>query len=291
MKRSVITVVKGGLGNQMFCYAAARALALRTERELLLDTRTGFRRDGYGRAYRLDRFPITAREAPPELCLGGDFRSPRHKLARAIARIFPPNHRRYIAEKRDAGPEQLLGLSPAPRRIYLNGYWQNEAYFADHAAAIRRELTPPEPADPENQALAARIAAESAPVFLHVRRVRYSPRLDAGYYRAAIERLRAKLPARPRFFLFGDDLDWAQSSLGLAAEECEAVSHNTDDEIADLFLMSRCRHGIAANSSFSWWAAWLVESPEPLVIFPANPGWPMAPAKHWISVANSLETS
>jgi len=290
MKRSVIAVVKGGLGNQMFCYAAARALALRTERELLLDTRTGFRRDGYGRAYRLDRFPIAAREAPPKFCLGSDFRSPRHKLARALARFLPRNQRRYIAEIRDAGPEQLLDLSPTPARIYLNGYWQNEAYFVGHATAIRRELAPPEPADPENQALARRIAAEPAPVFLHVRRQRYSPRLDAGYYRAAIERLRAELPAPPRFFLFGDDLDWARSQLGLSPDECEPITHNTDDETADLFLMSRCRHAIAANSSFSWWAAWLIGSPTPLVIFPANPGWPMAPAKSWIPLPNSLET-
>ncbi len=289
MNPTVIAAVKGGLGNQMFCYAAARALALRTGRDLLLDTLTGFRRDGYGRAYRLDRFPIAAREAPPGLCLGGDFRSPRHKLARAVARFLPKNHRAYIAEKRGSGPGQLTSLAPARRHLYLNGYWQNAAYFADCAATIRRELAPPAPPDPANRTLAGRIAAEPAPVFLHVRRVRYSPRLDAGYYRDAIARLRSELRHRPRFFLFGDDLEWARTRLGLASDESEPVAHNPDDELADLFLMSRCRHAIAANSSFSWWGAWLIPpSPESLVLFPSTPGWPITPAPAWQTLPNSL---
>lgn len=290
MKPVVIAAIKGGLGNQMFCYAAARALALRTNRELLLDTRTGFQRDGYGRAYRLDRFPITAREAPPDLCLGGDFRSPRHRFARAVARFLPPNRRAYLAENRDAGPEQLTSLKPTRPRIYLNGYWQNDACFADHAQTIRRELAPPPPTDPENRSLAARIAAESAPVFLHVRRVRYSPRLDAAYYRSAIARLRSAL-GTPRFFLFGDDPDWARDQLDLAPEEREVVTHNADNELADLFLMSRCRHAIAANSSFSWWGAWLIgKSPDSQILFPATPGWPIVPAAGWQMVPNSLES-
>ncbi len=290
MHPSVIAVIKGGLGNQMFCFAAGRALALRTGRELLLDTRTGFRRDGYGRAYRLDRFPVTAREAPPALRLGDDFRSPRHKLARALSRILPRNHRAYLAEDRNAGPEQLTALAPTRRHIHLNGYWQNEACFADHAETIRRELTPPEPTDPANRSLAGRIASEPNPAFLHVRRIRYSPRLDAGYYRSAIDRLRSALDA-PRFFLFGDDLDWARDQLGLAPGESEPVAHNADDELADLFLMSRCRHAIAANSSFSWWGAWLVKkTPDSRILFPATPGWQMVPAPGWQLVPNSLES-
>lgn len=280
-------MIKGGLGNQMFCYAAGRALALRTGRQLLLDTRTGFRRDTYQRSYRLARLPVTAPEAPACLRLGDNHRCLRHKLARAVNRLLPQNARTYLLENPDAGSDQLTTLAPTRRHLYLNGYWQDEGYFSDHAAPIRAELTPPAPDDPLNRKTAGQIGQVES-VFLHIRRVRYPRRLDAGYYRRSIELIRNKLE-NPHFFLFGDDLDWPRQQLALDPADHTIIDHNTDDEIADLFLMSRCRHAILANSSFSWWGGWLIDHPEKIILTPQNPGWPVRPAATWTRIQNDLE--
>ena len=289
MDRTITTMVKGGLGNQMFCYAAARALALRTGRTLWLDTVSGFRRDGYGRAVQLGRFPVTAGLAPAQLRLGDDPRHQQHRLARALARLLPRDWCRYLAEDPAAGPAQLTALAPRRRHLYLNGYWQDERYFANHAATIRRELSPPAPADAENREIARTIdAAES--VALHVRRLSYSPRLDAGYYDAAIRLVRERIPAA-RFFVFGDDPDWGAGLETLDPSTTTVVRHNPTDEVADLFLMTRCRHAIVANSSFSWWGAWLAAHPHPgqLIIAPARSGWPLGPAAGWATLENDLD--
>jgi len=280
-------MIKGGLGNQMFCYAAGRAFALRTGRELLLDTRTGFRRDTYQRSYRLDRLPIQATEAPAALRLGDDHKCLRHKFARAINRLLPPDRRSYVLEDPDVPTTQLTTLEPTRPHLYLNGYWQKEDYFSDHAAAIRTELTPPAPDDQRNRETAAEIGQTEA-VFLHVRRVRYPRRLDAAYYRRAIEHIREQVDA-PHFFLFGDDLDWPREQFDLDPAGFTVVDHNTEDEIADLSLMSRCRHGILANSSFSWWGGWLIDNPEKVICTPQNPGWPVRPATGWTPIENQLE--
>jgi len=253
--RAVIAIVKGGLGNQMFIYAAARALALRTGRSLWLDSRRGFASDRYGRDFRLDRFDHAAREIPEAWRVAPTLRHPRHKWIRAWSKLLPRDVRAYIAERRGRGADQLTDLRPWRRRVTLLGYWQDEAYFADEAAAIGRELSPPAPIDARNLALGEEIGDESA-VFLHVRRRNYPELLPADYYQRAIDFHHARTP-RPRFYLFGDDPGWPAECLDFHGSPVTAVDWNERDEIADLWLMSRCRHAITANSSFSWWGAWL----------------------------------
>lgn len=289
MGKSVIGIVKGGLGNQLFIYAAARALALRAGRKLYLDTVRGYTGDGFGRSYRLDRFAIEAEPMPEAWRIAPSLRHPRHKLVRALSRFLPRDWRGYIAEKRGRGPEQLIGLAPMRERVTLLGYWQDEAYFAGHAEAIRRELTPAAPVDERNLRLGEEMAGTES-VFLHVRRVRYNPCLGADYYQEAIDRVRGALPAR-RFYVLGDDLEWPRANLNFHGDEVRYVDHNDGNEIADLWLMTRCRHAIAANSSFSWWGAWLGERGEGrLVCFPMEPGWPVRAACGWTPVRNRLFT-
>lgn len=253
--RAVIAIVKGGLGNQLFIYAAARSLALRTGRELFLDQVRGFDRDGFGRSYRLDRFPIQAKPMPEAWRVAPSLKHPRHKLTRAISKLVPRNQRCYLAERHHLDAGQLTTLDPRAPRVTLLGYWQDERYFEEHAGVIRAELAPPAPQDERNRALGDELAAGES-VFLHVRRVRYTPLLDATYYQAAVDAAVSRLDA-PVFRLFGDDLEWARGSLDFRGAPVTAVDHNADDELADLWLMTRCRHAIVANSSFSWWGAWL----------------------------------
>jgi hypothetical protein len=281
MSKTVIAIIKGGLGNQLFIYGAARAFALRSGRQLYLDERRGYTHDGYGRSYRLHRFPIKAETMPEAWRVAPSLKHLRHKAIRAWNKLLPRVWRGYLAQRRDLPPEQLTAWQPWRDRVTLNGYWPDEAFFADCAATIRSELAVPAPDDARNLELGARFAAEST-VFVHARRVRYPTLLPACYYRAALEGIRQRV-ADPRFVVFSDDPAWTRQNLDLGASPVEWIEHNADDELADLWLMSRCRHAIIANSSFSWWGAWLGGAPsEDRVIFtPDHPKWIVRPAKGW----------
>lgn len=284
MNRAVIAIVKGGLGNQLFIYAAARALALRTGCQLYLDIKRGYTLDTYGRSYRLNRFPIRAEIMPEAWRVAPTLKHPRHKLIRAINKLLPRDRRDYFAERWTLPPSQLIDLRPERDRITLLGYWQDEAYFADCTDTIRAELAPSSPNDARNRLLGEELAGTES-VFVHVRRVSYPAALPADYYRTALTEARRSL-VRPRFVIFGDDLAWAKSELGLGASEATYVDHNATDELADLWLMTRCRHAITANSSFSWWGAWLGEPhAKRLVVVPKKCSRALSPAQGWQAVA------
>jgi hypothetical protein len=171
--------------------------------------------------------------------------------------------------------------------VTLLGYWQNEGYFAAHADAIRAEVTPPAPTDDRNRRLGEQLAAMES-VFLHFRRRQYWNLLGADYYQGAIDAARARLP-HAQFVLFGDDLDWPQRQLDFRGTPPLVVGHNAGDELADLWLMSRCRHAVVANSSFSWWGAWLGEDqPGRLVCAPASTGLPLVMPERWRLIPNTV---
>lgn len=286
MKPAAIAIVKGGLGNQLFSYAAARAWALREGRELLIDDRSGFTRDGYGRSYRLDHFPIAGRPAPENLRLG-DPKGFRHRFVRSLNKVLPDSQKSYFAERSGDPTTRLVSFHSKRPVVHLNGYWQDEACFADAADTIRAELEPPAFTDAGDLALEQELASTPS-VFVHIRRVRYSPRLDAGYYHAAIARAREAVPGC-HFEVFGDDLAWAREHLDFADAPVRFHEGDTFDELRDFRLLAACRHAIVANSSFSWWAAWLRPANTKQVWTPADPGWPVKPAKGWIPAPNGLE--
>lgn len=289
MSRAVIAIVKGGLGNQLFIYAAARALALRIGRTLYLDEKRGYTKDDYGRSYRLNRFPIQARPMPEDWRIAPTLKHPRHKIIRALNKFLPRNHRTYFAERHHLPATQLTTLQPSRARITLLGYWQNADYFADCAATIRAELTPPAPTAATNQALGEKFAACDS-VFLHCRRVRYEHLLGVDYYQAAVDTCCAEL-SQPHFVLFGDDLNWPQQNLNFHRATVTTITHNTTDELADFWLMSRCRHAIIANSSFSWWAAWLgAAQTNGLVFAPSQSGYQIVMPPTWRRLANTIQT-
>jgi hypothetical protein len=257
----------GGLGNQLFQYAAGRTVALATGRELLLDT-SAYREDPL-RAYQLDRFAIAARPLRR-----GDV--PFFRLRRSrLGAILPRRARVEIV--REAFPARVPVWPAAPvddaGTPYLIGYWQSERYFAPIADTIRREVRVNAAPEGQNARLLADIAAGDA-VAIHVRRGDYvsNPVATAyhglcglEYYEAAIRRLEATVP-QPHCFVF---FDWVRANLD-TGHPTTWVGHNTDTPWEDLRLMAACRHFIVANSSFSWWGAWLGESPGKQVIAPAR---------------------
>lgn len=282
---AVISIVKGGLGNQLFIYAAGRAFALRNDRELYLDCERGFLHDNYGRALRLNHFPIEAQIMPEAWRIAPHLKHPVHKWIRAWNKLLPRDYRTYLAQNWNRPPDQLTVRTPKRKRVTLHGYWQDEAFFSDHADLIRRELSPPAPEDPLNLNLGMMMETERS-VFLHARRFRYPTLLPVSYYHEALRGIREKVKD-PVLFVFSDDSEWVRRNLKFDDLEVHWVEHNAEHEIADLWLMSRCHHAIIANSSFSWWGAWLGGPPcsgNRWIYTPDNPTWAMRPASGWIPI-------
>jgi hypothetical protein len=263
----IITQINGGLGNQMFQYAAGRALAQRHGTDLLLDTRIfdGNTQFGFG----LNHFAISARQAMPAE-LPPDRRQNRfYYLVWRGLRLKPNLFR-------ESGLSYNPGFNSLGDGAYLKGYWQSERYFTDIDAAIREEFRIVTPASPENAAILSEIAERPA-ISLHIRRGDYvkNSRTNAThgtctleYYMRAVDLIAAKMTEEPVVFTFSDDPSWVRENLVLPFE-MRVMDHNdSDHNYEDLRLMSACRHHIIANSSFSWWGAWLNPSIDKIVVSP-----------------------
>ena len=273
--RGVIARVFGGLGNQMFIYASARGLAARIRRTLTLDVTSGFEKDLFERTYRLGAFNIGASPAPAHDCF--DYPGGRlyRSLCIAMNRHRPVERRDYLRERHLPASATLDGPFAA-QSLYLDGYWQRWEEFADIERELRDEFTLRETPTHAVRTLAQIVSSECS-VGMHLRGrygasstgkiVAQLPTLPLEYYRAAISALRGKLES-PRFFIFSDGADprgllrLCPSAI-LVSEHCKLA-----EDYEDLWLMSRCKHHIIANSTFSWWAAWLQESPEHVVVSP-----------------------
>ncbi len=261
----------GGLGNQMFVYAAARRLALTNSAELVFDRVDGFRNDSYQRFYQLDWFNITGRAATPYE------RLPFSKIGRALAthrnkhRDF--NDRSFIRQEGVAFEPRLLNTRLSGR-VYMYGPWQGESYFSDIEQIIRQDLILAKPINEPNRVMADQIAATNA-VGMHVRFFappgkEKSDNATIGYYRAAVVALEERV-STPHYFVFSDHPEAARDMLGLSGEQMTLVTHNNSERLApyDMWLMSQCRHFIIANSTFSWWGAWLGTASDKMVYAPA----------------------
>ncbi len=262
----VIARLHGGLGNQLFQYAAGRAVALAGSAELVLDARLFTPDTAFG--YELDHFAIVGRpgllsELPP------DKTTPlRYGLWRLFGRA--PRFRRERGLAFDPG---VLDARPD---VYLHGYFQSERYFKPIEAAIRSELTFRAAPTLANAAMAARIAKTHA-VSLHVRRGDYvaSARARAthgapalSFYARALDHIRGERAPEPVVFVFSDNPAWAADHLELDAETVFVSLNNGRTAHEDLRLMSLCRDHIIANSTFSWWGAWLDARPDKIVVAP-----------------------
>lgn len=282
---SVVACLFGGLGNQMFQYAAGRALALKTGSRLILDA-TGFTLPKARRAYALEGYALAA-----ETRFDGYRYPPRQSAVRFPARQRPrwieraaQVVRARIPISRGAGENSFsvfaeesfdfdAGFRECGPQTYLVGYWQSERYFAESADMIRRELTYLRTPDAANARWLARIGACNA-VCVHVRRADYllpahfgyHGLCSAGYYRRALRLIRERV-ANPQFFVFSDDWPWCREHL--AEGDTVIVDANKPDAGQDeLRLMATCRHHVIANSSLSWWAAWLATSGGQIVVAP-----------------------
>ncbi len=276
-KLVVCARIKGGLGNQLFTYAAARRLALVNDSELAIDHVSGFSYDAkYRRQYQLGHFHIPCRKATAAERLEPFARARRYLKRRWNARR-PFEQRTYIQQEGIDFDPRLLTLQPKGR-VYLEGYWQSESYFKDVEPQIREDLRITPPADFDNQQMVQRIRNLLA-VAVHVRffdepsaaqaEVQSTNNAPDDYYQRAVAEMEQRIPGA-HYVVFSDRPDEAKARLPLPDSRMTLVHHNQDDAMAyaDLWLMTQCQHFIIANSTFSWWGAWLAEDPDKVVIAP-----------------------
>lgn len=270
----IIAKLIGGLGNQMFQYAAGRALSLKTNSVLALDV-SAFANYRLHQGFEFQRIFKQSNVLASNqdiLAMLGWQSSPL--IRRVLVKNFfvPIRHKKFVVEPHF---HYWAGMENLTDDCYLSGYWQSENYFKDAEYAIREDFQFCQPLNAENEYIAKCIQASSA-VSLHIRRGDYvsNPKNVAlyevctqEYYRAAISYVAERVP-NPTFFIFSDDIAWVKENLAIDFPH-EYVDFNKGAEsYNDMRMMSMCQHHVIANSSFSWWGAWLNPSKDKIVVAP-----------------------
>lgn len=269
----IIVKLIGGLGNQMFQYAAGRYLAYKCKTELKLNIR-GFKNYTL-RNYDLNHFNIIENFATSlDLCrISPPSGRPVVKIFKHIIRdISQMQSIEYIKEKDYSFQQNFLKL---PDNVYLDGYWQSEKYFLYIEDIIRQEFSIVNPLTSISQDIADQIK-DCESISIHVRRGDYVSNTNTNnvhgtcgvdYYSNAIDLIHKRVE-NPCFFIFSDDPEWACSNIKPDAPTTYVRHNDYSKDYEDIFLMSMCKHNIIANSSFSWWGAWLNRNPDKIVIAP-----------------------
>ena len=264
----------GGLGNQMFQYACGRSLAYRHQTELVFDmSRLNKKQGGITiRQYGLDIFNIQGKEIS-EAGVG--------KNKPLIYRILST----LSIKLRDKGiqmPAYFIenkyaynaGIEKTSGNCFLSGYWQSPYYFQSIEYLIRQEFTFPNKLNKENSDWLNEIKNANS-VSLHIRRTDFVNNISHDihgicsmeYYKSAIEFISDKIKD-PFFFIFSDDIEWAQENLKLPYPSSFISGNKGNKSYIDMQLMGACKHNIIANSSFSWWGAWLNNYQDKIIIAP-----------------------
>lgn len=244
----IIVRLIGGLGNQCFQYAVGRHLSEIHHAELKIDI-------SEFETYKLHAYSLN-----------------HYNIIENFASSEDMVELKYVREKYLHFDPEILHL---PDGIYLQGYWPTEKYFTGIADIIHRELTVKLQQSGRDKEIADQITSCNS-VSIHIRRADYLPNTYAEqllepcsmeYYSCSLEHI-VGCVEKPHFFVFSDDKAWARGNFKLPYP-ITFVDHNGPDKnYEDMRLMSLCKHNIIANSSFSWWGAWLNDNPDKIVFAP-----------------------
>jgi hypothetical protein len=274
----IIVNVNGGLGNQMFQYALGRALSLSKKTKLRLYVKEVIDKDDHN-GFELDNvFNISASIATNKdrkLVLGSRSSHKLIKLLRSKKLDFLRGGK-YIVEKSFNYQSDVFDISD---NIFIRGFWQSEKYFLEYRNTILQEFSFKSKLSEKNLAIKKQVQS-CISVSIHVRRGDYISNpsankvhgvLSEDYYKRAIDKLDID---GALFVFFSDDANWVKNYLApiiLNSDNFIVVDHNhANESYNDMRLMSLCEHNIIANSSFSWWGAWLNTNPNKIVIAPKN---------------------
>lgn len=270
----IVVKIMGGLGNQMFQYAVGRSLATRHRTSLYLDI-SGYQQmapEDTPRHYELDLYHIRAKLANENILkkvqTAESVIGKRDKILRRIGRG-------NIWTVLEAGSGYNDVFSVLPNNTYLLGWWQTPKYFDSIRHDLLKDFEPNQPISKKNESYLQDIL-DSESISIHVRRGDYISNSFAAahhgsttikYYEKAIKHIQSNV-SKPKFFVFSDDLAWCRKNLDLPKDSIYVSGNEGDDAYEDIRLMKNCRHNIIANSSFSWWGAWLNINTEKIVVAP-----------------------
>jgi hypothetical protein len=268
----IIVKLIGGLGNQFFQYALGRNLAIKNNTELKLDI-------SEFEDYKLHKYGLHHFNIVENIVTKKDLmriKMPSSRLRNFFVDVnFKLTGKQPLFYKEESYFHFDPGKLNLPDNVYLVGYWQSEKYFEDIKSIIRKEFTIKTQPDPINTKAGEQISSCES-VSVHVRRGDYimNPATNqihgvcsTDYYYRAIDRL-IKNVDNPHFFVFSDDPAWARNNLKFDYATMFLAHNGPDKSYEDLRLMSMCKHHITANSSFSWWGAWLSGNKDKIVIAP-----------------------
>lgn len=255
----IVSELQGGLGNQMFQYAAARSLATARGTEVALDLSwfaQSFDDKTTKRRYELDCFYLDQHTQRLS-------RSLSSRLSTLFAKNYHEPHFHYDPK-----------FKSLPKSSHLHGYFQSEKYFKPNRQQLLEDFSWTIAATGKNKQLEEAIDSHPNSVSIHVRRGDYVQnstvaqvhgQVSMAYYSAAVKQLLRHVK-QPHFYIFSDDPNWTRDNLKFK-HPVTYISHNSSGA-EDLRLMQVCKHNIIANSSFSWWGAWLNTNPQKIVISP-----------------------
>ncbi len=285
----IVAHITEGLGNQMFMYAAARALAIRNNERLILDHQNLDSRDKYNRQYLLNHFNICGSEIKL-LCYdyaGGVY---CRKIARRIGREIPNVFVKMIIERKfEIYRDIVLGKK---RNVSLWGYWQSEQYFEDCKDQIKKDF---ELIDFDESEITdelelikkygGRAVALCVRRYQEVKNISKSRVLDASFYIKAINVIKDKIKD-PVFFCFSQVPGWVKDELGHLGHQIIYIDNDCtkDNTIPHFYLLQQFDNYIISNSTYYWWGAWLSKSTNKIVVTSSN--WPSkaTPCKSWIII-------
>lgn len=259
----------GGLGNQMFAYAAAKSLSARTGIPIKFDFDCPYQHINY--EYALDIFTLEA--AFPST---SELRKvkPKRGIERRVYLLLGKNPAARLVKEWEEFTfrEEFYSI---PDNSYVSGFWQTEKYFLPIEEEIRRNFRFKFPPSSINQLHFNKIASTNS-VAVHIRRGDYvnvaktqavHGLCSIDYYRNAMAMIEKSIPD-PIYFFFSNDMVWVKENLKISKEHFFIDNNTGESSWEDLRLMSHCKHAIIANSSFSWWGAWLNENPTKIIITP-----------------------
>lgn len=270
ISNSIIIKIQGGLGNQLFQYALGRNLSLSRNLQVRYDL------SWFGaqskRKYELDKLQTIIDLAPNHETEKLRRYQKKSWLRHPIHNLFQANSLKYVHEKNICFDSNILSIKPP---AYLDGHWISEKYFFKIAAQLREEMRPKDKPTGENAKILEAIVRQEA-IAVHIRRGDYIQERQTNkfhgtatidYYQKAAQYILEKIIS-PVFYLFSDDLEWAKNNIHINAPIIFVSQNGVNQAHEDLRLMYSCKHFIIANSTFSWWGAWLSASSDKMIITP-----------------------
>lgn len=270
----IIVHITGGVGNQMFQYALGYSLSQTLSYKLKLDISEFDDYDLHLRNYELGLFDIEV-----DVATMYEVQRLKEKKKNILAAIFRklkiniiPIATGYYQEPHYHFDENIFNIQGD---TYIQGYWQSEKYFKEYRDDVLKQFTLKKEIHTKTKEYLQKINKTEA-ISLHVRRGDYvssehSSKIHGtcslDYYKNAIIHIE-KSTKNPHFFIFSDDLDWAKANLTFIDNKTFVELDKNIPDQEEMYLMSKCQHNIIANSSFSWWGAWLNQNADKIVIAP-----------------------